>query len=129
MARRVVIGAQNDGSYGLRVALPGVDALGVGGDSPGLSFNSNWADIAQTYLVGTAFVSANPSTIVGWPSLGYIPYVEVRQISGGVVFDDGVFSSTNGVGAVITSTGLTNGMLPIGSACIYMVMKIPVGSG
>jgi hypothetical protein len=98
--RRVVIGKYNDGvTIGLRVSLPGVDALTGDSSDPGnFSFDSEWTDIAQIHQVsltsrttytqpwGTGLVVTGFRTT--WPALGYKPFVETRLYSAGVIYDD-----------------------------------------
>lgn len=91
--RRVVIGRQNDGTYGLRAALPGEDALTADeDDSDALSFNSDWTNALSVHMVGTATIGTTwPDSSHGFvffPALAYIPYAEVRAVSGNTVFDD-----------------------------------------
>jgi hypothetical protein len=130
MAQRVVIGKYNDGvTYGLRVSLPGIDALT--GDSSGgdFSFDSQWTDIAKTLLVGIA-TAASTTISVSWVSPGYIPYGEFRYISGNSVYDD-YFGSlrANGIGAILTTGGATLTPVPSGASCLYVIHQIPVMSG
>lgn len=96
MSRRVVIGKQNDGTFGLRVSLPGIDAY-LGDSSGGdFSFDSAWTDIVKIALVGTCNVQGGSGTPGVAPfvptvishSLGYVPFVEARQIIGSLIYDD-----------------------------------------
>jgi hypothetical protein len=130
MARRVVLGKYADGvNYGLRVSLPGVDAYLASSSAGGFSFDSNWTDIVKTHMVGTAVLPSLPS----WTDLGYKPYVEIRQISGSVVLDDGVYGSGHqvGIAATINNTGLSgvSGAIAAGSSIIYAVFRLPILSG
>ncbi|MGY3605661.1 MULTISPECIES: hypothetical protein [unclassified Bradyrhizobium] len=128
MARRVVLGKYADGvNYGLRVSLPGTDAYLGNSNAGGFSFDSNWTDIVQTLMVGTSTTASLPS----WPNQGYTPYVEVRQISGSVVFDDGVYASGHqvGIAATVLPTGISS-VRNVGTISIlYAVFKLPVLSG
>lgn len=101
MSRRVVLGKFNDGvTIGLRVSLPGWDALLDDSSGPGkFSFDSTWTDIAQIHQVNltsrSTTISVPPfagATIDGfkitWSALGYKPFVETRLFQSGQIFDD-----------------------------------------
>jgi hypothetical protein len=95
MARRVVMGQQNDGTYGLRVSAAGVDAFvgtGQGGD---FTFNSDWTDMSKILLVGRLNWAVNgfyTGTSNGFGCVfadqGYLPFIEVRRGVGSIVYDD-----------------------------------------
>lgn len=131
MTRRVVLGQQNDGSYGLRVSAPGVDAFVGDGQDGGFTFNSDWADIAKIHQLGLGSFATTQTNVV-WTSLGYAPFVEVRKYVGNVVLDD-YWNSTNQWGAdafLFTADNLRINN-PGGAAVtfLYIVYKIPVPSG
>ncbi len=89
MSRRSVIGKYADGvNFGVRVSLRGVDALNDDSNGGGFSFDSNWSDISQALMIGTVTKGA-AAVSVAFPNQGYVPFCEVRQIAGNVVFDDG----------------------------------------
>lgn len=120
--RRVRLG-YNGTSYGLRTTLPGYDALTDDAtDVTKFSFNSDWTDIVRVHDYG--YVDA-PASVPSWPgptpgaiddssllftnnnpwlvshahSLGYVPFVEARVISGNVIYDDyRKFSKIDGTG-------------------------------
>ncbi len=136
MVRRVCIGRLPDGNYGMWCSAPGVDVMTVADPLDGnlLTFNSNWTDIAKVHQTGVA--SEYPGAPqVSWPDLGYIPFLEVRVISGGRVYDD----SFSGLDIGPASRAFSNGMRAIGARAypgmldtfdyIYVAYKIPVPSG
>ena len=103
MARRVVLGLQNDGTYGLRVSAPGVDALSGDGQGGDFTFNSAWTDIAELHQIGilsyaasglkgydgSGAVNFNSGFGALYTSLGYRSFVELRRFTtGNVVYDD-----------------------------------------
>jgi hypothetical protein len=130
---RVVIGQQLDGSYGLRVSLPGVDAL-YGNSAPPdtFAFDSAWTDMARVHQIsivpglnGQTF----PQTL--FPALGYKPFVELRQFmldgSGGLL-DDTHSDATVGIPAVIEQDRLRWALTPINPAitALAVIYRIPV---
>jgi hypothetical protein len=130
MSRRSVIGKYNDGvNFGVRVSLPGFDALTGDSNGGGFSFDSNWSDISQALMVGTV-TKPTGSVSVAFPNQGYVPYCEVRQISGNVVFDDGIWGSfQHGIGAQVTPSILNIAVGGAGTAFLFAIYKIPVMSG
>lgn len=91
--RRVVLGRRADGTYGMRCALPGKDALTAdANDADALSFNSDWTNLLKVHLIGIAavpqIISTGFSVTILFPALGYVPYAEARSASGSVVYDD-----------------------------------------
>jgi hypothetical protein len=142
--RRVVLGQQNDGTYGFRVSAPGIDAFAGDGQGGDFTFNSAWTDIAKIHAVGIA--TYGTSTVGGfwtleaaWPDLGYKPFIEARRLIGSVVYDDwyiGPGGDSAGVGNVISSTGFKGQILPSGTYSrpvnffvVYIAYKIPVPTG
>lgn len=100
-SRRVVIGKYADGvTFGLKVALPGYDALAEADDSANLSFNSNWSDIVPIIQTGIASIpSGGTSTTVLVTDPGYVPYLEGRKFdSGTTIHDDYLYGATNRIG-------------------------------
>ena len=93
--RRVRLGTFPDGKVRLRVSAAGFDAVTATDDGHAITFDSDWTDIAKITAVGVASqVPINNSgittfTIIAtYPNLGFKPFVEVRQLSGSIVFDD-----------------------------------------
>lgn len=144
MSRRLVLGQQNDGTIGLRVSAPGVDAFVGDGQGGNFTFNSAWTDIAKIHAVGlcdwaipVTFINPEGTTtslygFVGlWPNLGYKPFVEVRQRNGTVVYDD-YMGSVNTSGAfceILTDrVQLRTGSSSPGFQLLYIVYAIPVPS-
>jgi hypothetical protein len=106
MSRRVVLGQQNDGSYGLRCSLPGIDAFAGDGLGGGFTFNSAWTDIAKVHALGVTTWQLNAWEVTPgsgiflsgftapWTDQGWIPFAEVRRLVGGVVINDDRWTST-----------------------------------
>lgn len=87
--RRVVLGRQADNSFGLRVSLPGHDALTASqDDTTQLSFNSEW-NLLRIHALGISSTSPIP-----FPALTYYPYFEARIINGNVVYADHSYEFT-----------------------------------
>ena len=146
VTRRVVLGKYNDGfTYGMRVALPGHDALTEDSNLGSFSFDSNWNDIVQVAQFGTftgpswhqdsqgTIVFDGPRT-VAFTDLGYIPYVEARALVGSAIYDDYVPWSTAstgnfGVGAASQRGSIFFANLPAGNVVLYLVYKVPITSG
>jgi hypothetical protein len=139
--RRVVIGKQGDGTFGLRIALPGFDALtDDANDSNKFSFNSDWADLVKVHAIGTFTLSSSSSTVpvtVVIPTLSYIPTMDIRLISGNTVYDDHMVidtplgsttpRSTAVVGAPSTSDFQAFHPRALqGSTALYVVYKVPM---
>lgn len=73
MTRRVVLGKYADGDMGLKVSLPGFDALlDDDSDPTKFSFNSSWdAEIMRVHMVGKVRMGVKvPHT------LGFVPHME-----------------------------------------------------
>lgn len=98
---RALYGYYQDGiTVGLRASLPGYDALtGDSSISGTFSFDSEWTDIVNIHQVSLLArqtgISTPPHlgvTIDGWkltwPTLGYKPFVEIRLLRSGVIYDD-----------------------------------------
>lgn len=112
MARRAVLGKQNDGNFGVRVSQAGADAFAVDGDSGYLTFNSDWTDTVDLHQIGVLSYSATvggydaagtPNSAPGfgasYTNLGYRPFVELRRYTtSNVVYDD-YWESTQEAGA------------------------------
>ena len=143
MSRRVVLGQQSDGSYGLRCSAPGFDALTAADDGQAITFDSRWTDIAKISAVGIAseVVVGNVSgtDIFGvrafYPNLGYKPFIEIRQLSGATVSDDFWTGMANpGTGAYATveatqaSVTVVGGPTNQGLQALFVVYQIPVPS-
>lgn len=132
MARRVCLGKLPDGNYGLWISAPSVDVMTadpLNGNQ--LTFNSNWTDMVQVHAIGTGH--ATSITKVAWPTLPYIPFLEIRGTDGassGRVYDDTFLSNKVGMGAA----SFVDGFFPTNSLgvtfdYIYIAYKIPVPSG
>lgn len=139
MSRRVVLGQQNDGTYGLRVSSAGFDALTATDDGHSITFDSRWTDIAKLYIVGIVAWRASSVVLpsltvdgfsVGYSSPGYVPFAEVRRLSSNVVFDD-YFNSTEqfGVGISVEATRLYVPESSTSDKLLYVLYQIPVPSG
>lgn len=136
MSRRLVLGAQSDGSMALRVSAPSYDALTATDDGHAINFDSRWTDIAKIWSVAYAnatLFSSSPteySCQFIWTSLGYIPFVEVRRVTGGNVVNDDFYSSgfPYGYESQILINGLNYGLetSPTGLAALCVVYAIPV---
>jgi hypothetical protein len=130
--RRDVLGALPGGTFGLRCSLPGVDVItGDSNDPNQFSFNSDWTDIAKLHQVGVAVIPAPPpfNVSVPFPDLGYRPFVEVRRVSGNIVFDDWLRNGRYGIGAQIeTSQIIMPALFSPAEAYVvlYMVFAVPV---
>lgn len=142
MARRVVLGQQNDGTYGLRVSAAGVDAFSGTGDGADFTFNSNWTDIAQINAVGivnwasSAFVNEASVTVNGyagfWPDQGYKPFCEIRRLVGGNVVRDDYWSSVLPSGGYVSikSFGFQGAQgTSTSDQCLFVSYKIAAPSG
>ncbi|WP_027578492.1 hypothetical protein [Bradyrhizobium sp. Ai1a-2] len=147
MARRLVIGQQADGSFGIRCSAPGFDALFAADDGRSITFDSRWADIAKIHAVGIVPWSAaawqqvdslgNVLTFPGfaavWPALPYKPFIEVRAFTGGNVVRDDWWSAAAPMGnpaAILTNAFRMGGNSSYaGYSAIYVVYRIPVPSG
>lgn len=102
---RAVIGKYANGTtYGLKVSLPGVNALTADDtDATKFSFNSEWTDFVKIHHIGifqcpTAYVEG---ATVSFPALPFSPFVEIRRYSGNIIWDDylnpGYTASVSGV--------------------------------
>lgn len=136
MARRVAIGHLPDGSEGMWCSAPGVDVMTVADPLDGnlLTFNSNWTDIAKVHQSGIATSNvSNPK--VYWPDLGYKPFIEVRLVEGGRIYDDEFNGADIGSASESQSDGLrpTSGRSYVGMKenfdYVYVAYKIPVPTG
>lgn len=136
MSRRVVLGLQNDGTYGLRVSAPGIDAFTGDGQPGNFTFNSAWTDIAKIHMVGIGNTSAPDQfgrylMSVSWPDLGYKPFLEVRRIAGNVVYDDAWVGNFPSGGYFGPSNAQRNGFIAnsaSGAQALYIIYAIPVAS-
>src|SRR6516165_7171619 len=99
--RRARLGTFPNGKVGLRVSAAGFDAVTATDDGHAITFDSDWTDIAKITAVGVATetVVGNTSGVnlfgirATYPDLGFKPFIEVRQLSGSIVFDDWFNSS------------------------------------
>lgn len=142
MDRRVVIGGMPDGSMRLRTSRKGYDAL-TAPDSPEyISFDSNWTDRVQVHKVGIADLVNGPP--ITFADLGYIPFVDIRQYVGGVIYDDYIDVQVSddidryysGYQNAISRTNVANGaplsyfvgetQYNYGQSVLYVVYKLPV---
>lgn len=126
--RRVCLGALPGGAgFGLYVSLPGYDVLT---DDPTdvhkFSFNSNWTNMVRTWQTGYA-----TSTPVSFPNIGYVPHVEVRQVSLSTAYDDRPINTSGTTHQTMAQCQVTSSSLvwsnPIGPASIfYVIFEEPV---
>jgi hypothetical protein len=130
--RRAIIGKYADGvTYGLKTALPGFDALTEGDNSPNLSFNSNWSDIAPVLQSGILTSTGTFSDVlINDP--GYVPYVEARRFeAGAVIHDDYLYGALNKIGVAAyynqrSPLTLRTQSLTAGDQMIYVIFGVPV---
>lgn len=129
MTRRVVLGKQHDSSFGLRVSLPGSDALTC--PDWACSFDSSWNNIAELHQVGIyTHTGGVPDDRREWwvyPDPGYKPFVEVRMMVGSTIYDD-YFGENYGAGARIDTYRTQIPSLSVGSKTMCIAYKIPVPS-
>ena len=140
--RRARLGTFPNGKVGLRVSALSFDAVDATDDGHAITFDSDWTDIAKITAVGIAneVVTGVTSGInlfavrATYPDLGFRPFVELRQLSGSVVFDDFWNSSFPSGGyaqvesfqtTVLAGGGSTNS----GLQALFIVYRIPVPSG
>jgi hypothetical protein len=132
--RRVIIGKYADGvTYGLKAALPGFDALTEADNSPNLSFNSNWSDIAPVLQSGIVTVPTGTTIVdVLITDPGYVPYVEARKFDGGTtIHDDYLYGAANNIGVAAyynrrSPLTLRSSRLNPLDSMIYVVFGVPV---
>lgn len=147
---RTVLGKKNNGNFGLRCSLSGVDAFLGDSSGGGFSFDDEWTDIVKVVMTGTANVaggSQSPpgaSTVVSH-GLGYVPFIEARLLlASNVIADDGfslssAFTSNNfsGVPAQVTTSAisfkpqasgfLSGGVQPfVAYSVVYVVYAVAV---
>jgi hypothetical protein len=139
--RRVRLGTFPDGKVRLRVSAAGFDAVSATDDGHAITFDSDFIDIAKITAVGVASqVPINNSgittfTIIAtYPNLGFKPFVEVRQLSGSIVFDDwfnsnfpsGSYTLVEASQATVSASGTQSNA---GLQALFIVYRIPVPSG
>ena len=139
--RRTRLGAFPGGKVGLRVSAAGFDAVTATDDGHAITFDSDWIDIAKITAVGVASqVPVNLSGITSYvivatyPNLGFKPFVEVRQLSGSIVFDDffnsnfpsGRYTLIEASQATVSVSGTQSNA---GLQALFIVYRIPVPSG
>ncbi|WP_454629516.1 hypothetical protein [Bradyrhizobium cenepequi] len=125
--------ARLDPAVGLRCALVGFDAYT--GSSDQMSFDTSWTDISKLLAVGVASWVSDigggiPGYAVSWPNMGYIPFAEIRKLSGSVVYDD-FYDASNPTGlyARVTAGGFTRPQASTSDKLLYVAYQIPVPSG
>lgn len=130
MTRRVVIGRQGDGQFGLTASLHGVDALFADYNDPTqVSFDTRWSDRVTLHQIGIANLPLPndfTTSLIPWPNLGYTPFFEIRRVSGVTVYDDrpmgdgstDVYGTVRNYGAFIGARGLAG-------TFFYIAYKIP----
>jgi len=130
--RRVVLGKFDDGvTFGLRVSLPGFDALAGSSAGGDFSFDSTWTDITKLHQIGL-FSFATTQVSIFFTNQGFPPFLEIRRYVSNVVYDD-YWNASNPYGA--DAFLFTNGELrinnPGGGATtgLYLITKIPCPSG
>lgn len=131
---RAVIGRYNNGTYGLKVSLPGINAL-TDDDSDGTKFslNSQWSDFVKIHAIGIATITEpsfpgalNGSVAINFATLAYKPFAEIRRFAGNVVWDDYARGGNqSGYNAIVTSSSVTVSEA-LGATFLYMVFRIPV---
>ena len=139
--RRVRLGTFPSGKVGLRVSSLSFDAVTATDDGHAITFDSDFIDIAKITAVGVASqVPINNSgittfTIIAtYPNLGFKPFVEVRQLSGSIVFDDwfnsnfpsGSYTLVEASQATVSASGTQSNA---GLQALFIVYRIPVPSG
>lgn len=135
MSRRVVLGKQNDGTYGLRVSLAGKDALTGDSSTGDFSFDSSWTDITQIHQVGIATQTASgrsPMDII-YPDLGYVAFAEVRWLNGLTIYDDYYVTGSTAIFGIAAQIRSTNDRLTVvldpSQSVVYVVYKQACPSG
>lgn len=130
--KRVLIGKYNDNvSFGLRTSRPGIDALtdsSAGGD---FTFDSEWTDITKTLQISSAVTDASGNVTIPYTNPGYIPFVEVRYVTGNRVHDDYAGGSRGSYGANmnIHTSDLQIVLCAVNATFLYIIYRIPVMSG
>ena len=139
--RRTRLGTFPDGKARLHVSAAGFDAVSATDDGHAITFDSDWTDIAKITAVGVASqVPINNSgittftIIANYPNLGFKPFVEVRQLSGSIVFDDwfnsnfpsGSYTLVEASQATVSVSGTQSNA---GLQALFIVYRIPVPSG
>src|SRR5215475_3364588 len=139
--RRARLGTFPSGKVGLRVSASSFDAVTATDDGHAITFDSDWIDIAKITAVGVASqVPINNSgittfTIIAtYPNFGFKPFVEVRQLSGSIVFDDwfnsnfpsGSYTLVEASQATVSVSGTQSNA---GLQALFIVYRIPVPSG
>ena len=139
--RRVRLGTFPSGKVGLRVSAAGFDAVSATDDGHAITFDSDFVDIAKITAVGIASqVPVNLSGITSfvivatYPNLGFKPFIEVRQLSGSIVFDDffnsnfpsGSYTLVEASQATVSVSGTQSNA---GLQALFIVYRIPVPSG
>ena len=139
--RRTRLGTFPDGKARLHVSAAGFDAVSATDDGHAITFDSDFIDIAKITAVGVASqVPVNLSGITSfvivatYPNLGFKPFIEVRQLSGSIVFDDWFNSSfPSGSYTLVESfqatVGAVGGSTNAGLQALFIVYRIPVPSG
>ena len=139
--RRTRLGTFPDGKVRLRVSAAAFDAVTATDDGHAITFDSDWTDIAKITAVGVASqVPINLSGITSfvivatYPNLGFKPFIEVRQLSGSIVFDDffnsnfpsGSYTLVEASQATVSVSGTQSNA---GLQALFIVYRIPVPSG
>ena len=80
MAKRVSLGRHPNGTFGLRVSLPGFD-VDTANDAQ-LAFSSDWADLDNVlaigeYAVAPGSVAGVTHTMLDLTGIGYTPFAEL----------------------------------------------------
>ena len=115
MVKRISLGAQPDGHYGLRVSKSGYDVTTNPVDNTQLNFNSDWPSLLPIYLKGSFSLTGSssgyqgPTQTIAFSSLGFVPYVLI--IYNGYDLPTGLTSLwIRTPGQVSQSTGLASGI-------------------
>lgn len=96
MVKRILLGAftEGGGKFGLRVSQAGYDVATNPVDNEKLVFNSDWPEVLPIYQTGSIAVPANTSTVVNYPTLGYVPHATMLVNKGANLYQHYVTSNT-----------------------------------
>lgn len=131
---RAVIGKYANGTtYGLKVSLPGVNALTADDtDATKFSFNSEWTDFVKIHHIGifqspTGYVEG-AAVEVKFPALSFVPFVEMRRYSGNVIWDDYLYPGGASTAGSSSRVGPSSFTYPSADGGLYffIVYKLQV---
>lgn len=75
MVNRLLVGDYGDGTFGIKLSLPGSDVTSA--DAQHLVFDSKWAGAASVHVTGVSTIGST----VTFPTMGYIPCAIVSAYS------------------------------------------------